>query len=335
MILGRWRDTLPGRDRLAEELGCSNSTVEEAMQRLSREGLLVSQGAGKRRRIVLPEGVKSNRAMRVSLLLYEQSDRKTYYLLAMISRLRDAGHDANFADKTMHDLGMNAKRIARYVEASDSDAWVVVGGSRDVLEWFAERPTPAFALFGRLTDVPLASTSPRKAGAVQELVDRLAGMGHRRIVMLAREERRKPSPGYLEQLYLKRLGENHIKTSAYNLPEWGDGPEELGRVLDSLFLHTPPTAIILGQPSLYFSAANHLARLGITAPEKVSLACTDDNPLFDWCRPAITHISWDSPPLIKRVVKWVENISRGKDDRRKTANEARLIIGGTIGPAPR
>ena len=48
---GRWRGALPGRNRLAEEIGCCHGTMEQAMRRLSKEGLLVSQGAGQRRRI--------------------------------------------------------------------------------------------------------------------------------------------------------------------------------------------------------------------------------------------------------------------------------------------
>ena len=76
MAEGRWQGTLPGRKRLAGELGCSPWTVEEAMQRLAKEGLLVSPGAGSRRRIVLSEGMTRPRALRVMILLYEETDRK-------------------------------------------------------------------------------------------------------------------------------------------------------------------------------------------------------------------------------------------------------------------
>ena len=77
----------------------------------------------------------------------------------------------------------------------------------------------------------------------------------------------------------------------------------------------------------------HLSRLGITAPDDVSLACTDQSEFFEWCDPGIAHITWESRPVINRVVKWADNISRGKDDRRRSAGKVRLIQGGTIGPA--
>jgi DNA-binding transcriptional MocR family regulator len=122
MAAGRWRDTLPGRKQLAAELGCSPWTVEEALQRLAHEGLIASQGAGSRRRIVLTEGLAKPRALRLMILLYEGSDRNANYMVDILRRLRDTGHDAVFADKTMRDLGMNVKRIARFVEASAAAA---------------------------------------------------------------------------------------------------------------------------------------------------------------------------------------------------------------------
>ena len=334
MAEGRWHQTLPGRKQLAAELGCSPWTVEEAIQRLTKEGLLVSPGAGSRRRIVLSEGLARPRALRVMILPYEPSDRNANYLVDLLHRLRDTGHETIFAEKTMRDLGMNVKRIARFVEASVADAWVVLAGSRDILEWFAGRKTPSFALFGRNSKSPLASLSLQKAEALTELADRLVDLGHRRIVILAREERRKPTPAYLEQVFLDRLEERGIPTGPYNLPDWGDSPKEFCQILDSLFRHTPPTALIVDQPSLCVAVLQHLSRLKLTAPTDVSVACTDMSDSFEWCHPSIAHVAWDSRPVINRVVKWADNIGRGKDDRRKIVSKVRLVSGGTIGPVP-
>lgn len=335
MLEGRWRGTLPGRKALAAQLGCSQGTVEEAMRRLARAGLLVSQGAGRRQRINLSNAAMKPRALRVVILLYEESDHSERYMLELVHRLQEAGHSPAFAERTMHDLGMDVTRIARIVEKTEADAWVVLGGARGVLEWFSNYRIPAFALFGRLTKVPLASTSPKKADALLELVDRLMDLGHRRIVLLTREERRKPTPGFLEQLFLDRLEERGIPTGSYNLPDWNDDPEGFRRILDKLFDRTPPTALIISQTMLFFAAMQHLATRGISAPQHVSLACMDADTTFNWGIPKITHITWDFNPVIHRVVRWADNISRGKEDRRKSASLAKLVVGGTIGPVPK
>lgn len=331
---GRWQGSMPGRIRLAAELGVNHKTVQSALQILENEGILVSRGAGREREIV-GTGKIAPSALRVAILLYEPADRQVHFMVDLRHQLAEAGHTAHFAAKTMGELGMKVSRIARLVEQTEADAWVILAGPRDVLEWFAARPTPAFAIFGRLMQVPLASTSPKKAGALHELVDRLVSLGHRRIVMLAREDRRKPQPGFFERLFFEKLESCGIRTGAYNLPDWGDSPEELQRVLNSLFRHTPPTALIVQDGLLFPAVQQHLARLGIVAPEHVSLACTDANPSFEWCRPTIAHIAWDAKPVVKRVLNWADNISRGKDDRRKTTSLARFADGGTMGPVPR
>lgn len=331
---GRWHETLPSRKQLATQLGCSPWTVEEAIQRLIKEGLVVSPGAGRRRRIVLSNGSNLPRALRVLILLYEPSDRNTNYVVDLLHCLREAGHEAIFAEKTMRGLGMNMKRIARFVEASAVDAWVVMAGSRDILEWFSGCKTPVFALFGRNSKSPLASLSLKKADALIELVDRLVDLGHRRIVILCRDERRKPNPAYSEQVILHRLAELGIPTGPYNLPDWGDNPREFRQILDTLFRHTPPSALIVDEPSLCVAVLLHLSRLKRTTPTDVSLVCTDLSNSFEWCDPSIAHISWAAKPVIAHVVKWADKVSRGKDDRRKLSITVKLVPGGTIGPAP-
>lgn len=330
---GRWRDAMPGRVALARELGVNHKTVEAALKTLEKAGWLERQGSGKGRRITRRE-TTSHKALRIVILVYEKGDLMRQDLLTLLHRLQAAGHLASFAGTTLRKLGMNVARIARFVEKTEADAWIVEAGPRDVLQWFAERPTPAFALYGRLAQARIASTGPDKSAAGQELIARLIGFGHQRIVLLVREERRKPSPGIPERAFLDLLETSGIKTSAYNLPDWGDTPEELHHALDSLFRLTPPTALIIDDIALFFATMQHLAGIGIAAPDQVSLACTDSDPNFEWCRPHITHIAWDSGPVINRVVKWANNVSRGKDDRRETSAKAKLVIGGTIGPVP-
>jgi hypothetical protein len=329
---GRWTDTMPGEHRLVAELGGSHNTIKEALRQLEAEGWLLNQGPGKQRRILMQR--KKASKLRIRILLYEKSDRTTHYLVEMIHLLLDAGHDAAFADKAMGDLGMDAGRIARFVKSTKADAWIVASGSRDVLDWFAEQATPAFALFGRVVGVPLASIAPKKAEAYAEVIERLVGMGHRRIVRLVREDRRKPTLGLLERLFLDELEKHGIQTGSYNLPDWQETDEGLREQLDQLFRHSPPTAILIDGAMLFSATRSHLARRGILSPEHVSLVCSDPEPVFAWDIPAVTHIAWDHHALIRRVVKWANNIGRGKDDRRKNTVKATLEIGGTIGPPP-
>ena len=67
-------------------------------------------------------------------------------------------------------------------------------------------------------------------------------------------------------------------------------------------------------------------------PEDLSLVCDDPSTAFEWSRPTVAHINWDSLPVVRRVVRWAANVSQGKTDLRQTLTKAEFISGGTIGP---
>lgn len=330
---GRWTGKMPGRDHLAAELGVSPRSVQGALEMLEKEGLLEKQGVGRQRRI-LQEVHTPAAGLRVMVLLYEKAGRQIDYLVDLRHQLEETGHRAAFADKSLQDLGMNPERVARFVKQTPADAWVIVSASREVLEWFAGQPVPAFALFGRLVSTSLAGAGPKKSAAVADAVRRLVELGHRRIVMLCREERRKPQPGFVERVFLRELEGHGILTGKYNLPDWGNTIEEFHTGLDSLFRISPPTALLCSYTALFVAAERHLAQRGIVAPRNVSLICMDPDPAFDWCEPSVAHISWDSARVVRRVMRWVGNVARGRDDRRNAPTAARFVEGGTVGPVP-
>jgi DNA-binding LacI/PurR family transcriptional regulator len=152
--------------------------------------------------------------------------------------------------------------------------------------------------------------------------------------LLAQSPRRLPEPGHLESLFLKELESHGIPTSSYHLPDWDDSTAGFHQRLDALFTTTAPTALILEEAPLLFAAQQFLQSRGLRVPQDVSLICTDSDPHFSWCKPSIAHIHWDSRPVVRRVVNWAANISRGKNDISQKLTPAEFIAGGTIGPAP-
>lgn len=138
----------------------------------------------------------------------------------MLHRLQKAGHAPFFAEKSLYDLGMDVQRIAAYAEKLKVDAWIISSGSREILTWFSTRAVPAFAQFGRPTALPIAGMGVRKSPAMILAVRKMIQLGHKRIVMMVREERRKPKPAIYEQAFLDELEKHGIATGPYHLPEW-------------------------------------------------------------------------------------------------------------------
>lgn len=333
IIEGRWRETLPGRYQLAEELGCSHWTVDKAVEALVKEGFLISQGSGRPKRIVLPKGATGRRSLRVMILLYEESDRSEGKLVQIVHKLHQNGHDASFAAQTMSGLGMDSKRIIRYVKATDADAWVVVCGSHDILKWFHERGIPCFAYFGFRGGLPLPMIYAVKIPALRELTRRLIQLGHRRIVMLIGEEHRSPKVSPFAAACLEEMESCGIPVGAYNLPDWSYNPQSLNACLESLFHSTPPSALVVDQSALVFTVLQFLAARRLRVPDDVSLVCLEDHSSFEWSVPMVTHLFVDRSRWVKRVAQWVDRVAAGKEDQKLTLTEATIVEGGTIGPA--
>jgi DNA-binding LacI/PurR family transcriptional regulator len=330
---GRWSGQMPGKHELAGELGVNNKTVETALKRLETKGLIASQGAGRRRSILRAEDAPQRKMLRIAMMAGEPSDFTLDYIIELRHRLQAAGHAVQIAPRTMLELRDDIERLARLVRSMEADAWVVVGGSRTVLEWFAEKPEPVFALFGRRDGLPLAATGPDKASATVAATRELIRLGHRRIVLIVRPRRRLPHPGEAEKAFLTELETHGLAVGGYNLPNWDETPQDYHQCLDQLFRMTPPTAMIIDEVEFFFATMQFLLRRGLRVPDDVSLVATDPDPTFHWCQPRIAHITWDSEPVVRRIMRWASNVSRGLDDRRQTLTKAEFVVGGSIGPA--
>lgn len=335
---GRWRKTMPGQARLVAELGVGTETVRNALVQLENEGLLIPQGVGRRRQIAESKSATTP-GLRVHLLPYDRNNAIAPYVLDFVRLVEEAGHEVEIQEKTLQDLRMDPRKVKKFVESNPADAWVAAGAQSDVLEWFASQPTPAFALFGRIGGTGIASVNVRPFKVIGRFLDRLVDHGHRRIVWIVRRDRREPEPAALEQFYLDHLSSRGISTSRnYNLPEWTETPAGLEACLDRLFQVTPPTAVIATEPHLFLAVQHSLTRRGFQVPRDLSMLCMDtfeDDPSFDWITPKVSHYRWRWRPVSRRLMGWLENVARGKTDRRQTRLEAEYVEGETIGPAPK
>jgi hypothetical protein len=328
----RWTGTMPGESWMVTQLQVGRDTVRAAMAQLEEEGVLASDGQGRRRRIIMSEYSFSTRKIRVRIFPYEKQDRGDIDNSSLLAELLEAGMDADYAGKSLKELGMKVDRVARYVNQNPADAWIVSAASWEVLEWFAGQASPTMAMYGRHQGLPIAATYPMMIPGQTAAVQRLIELGHKRIVMLAREERRKPQLSFPEQMFIEQLKAAGITSGDYNLPDWEESREGLGCLLNELFRFSPPTAFLFQEAQIFIAARSHLADRGIVAPRDVSLVVADADPSFGWCDPVPSHIQWDYRPVVRRVVRWARNVAAGKDDRRKIGTESKFVEGGTIGP---
>lgn len=327
---GVWTGKMPGGAALSRELGVGRMTADAALDLLEQEGLLVSQGAGCSR--LIPQSAKVAGSLTVGVLPFLIDDFRLDYFMELQRELQEEGHTVIFSAKSINEMGSDVTKVAKLVKEARADAWLVIAGPRNVLSWFAESGIPVFALFGRRRGLPIASIGPDKENGYRLLVQHLERLGHRRICLLTRPMRRLPAPGLPERAFLDALEQCGMQTSSYNLPAWDGKVESLGALLDSVWRYTPPSALIMDEPPLFFAAQNYLAHRGVLAPQHVSLVCTDADPYFEMQRPSIAHIRWDSRPWMRRVIRWVDGVAHGKIEHRQKLTDGTFVDGGSVGP---
>ena len=108
---GRWKNVMPGRERLASEFGVSGKTVDLAMGILEKEGLLLRRGRGKRRGIA-PRSAVGQPPLRLAIIPYEKADMRLHYMVDLKHQLREAGHTAEFAGKSLMEMRMDVTHFA-------------------------------------------------------------------------------------------------------------------------------------------------------------------------------------------------------------------------------
>ncbi len=329
-----WSGMMPGGDRLARELGVGANTMEAALKLLEKEGWLENQGRRRGRKILLKDRSSVKGRMRITILLGEDSDRHQALILELVNALEEEGYSAKFATRTQLEMKHNVSQIARFVDETAADAWIVFSATRDVLQWFADSKHPSFAIAGRANRIRIPSIAPDKITPMRACLRQLVSLGHRRIVMLCRPIRRIPELGFFERTALEEMEALGIKTGPYNLPDWKENIDDFHKILDSLFNFTPPTALIIDEAPFVTATLQFCMRRGLDIPRDFSLICTDSDPSFAWTKPNIAHIHWEIRPIVRRIIQWADNISRGKEDHEKGLSKGEFVEGGSIGLAP-
>lgn len=339
---GLWSGKVPGVVRLCADLNVSQGTIRAALRKLEGEGLLSPGGHCRSRRVAMPvEDGRSRKTMSVGILLHDARPKgypKAWPLhlepmmLEIQRALEAAGHQVFFGAKSQVDLGHNVSRIRQQLAKTPADAWIVAAGSRTLLEWFAGQPIPSMALFGRADGLPLARTGPDMVPAVLDATRQLIAFGHQRIVLVARSPRRKPMPGNVERVFLDELHAHGIAATDWNLPDWEESPEGFAELLENLFRTSPPTAMIIDETSRYIAALQFLSRIRMVVPEQISLVSADYDNALAWCHPTISHINFNMAPVVRRIVRWVAAVQRGREDRQQINYPATFVAGGSTGP---
>jgi DNA-binding LacI/PurR family transcriptional regulator len=186
---------------------------------------------------------------------------------------------------------------------------------------------------GMLQGLKVAATGMNALPTFEKVLKHMIQLGHRRIVFLWPEYRMRGEQDGFVAVLQKVLSEAGIEVGTYNLPIWKSTPEGLTEVLEQEFRYTRPTAIITTYGKWMAGVLSFLARKGLKVPDDVSLFSMSDDDWFPWVEPKISCMRGEDMLLAKRVVRWVEALSKGKADNNRILYPLEWDMGSSIGRA--
>lgn len=198
------------------------------------------------------------------------------------------GHSLLLADT--HDDPAHELRAVTDLLAHRPDGVLIAPSSdpQTALDRIASRRIPT-VLIDRLH--PTTGSWPFDAIGVEnveptaQLVEHLAGQGHRRIAMVAGKEGLQTT---VERIEGFRLGMRRCGLPCDDA-DIAHGAEDAGAAVDALLaLPDPPTALVMGNNQATIDSLRRLAERGIRVPEDLALACFDDFPWADLFHPRLT-----------------------------------------------
>ncbi|MEU0999008.1 LacI family DNA-binding transcriptional regulator [Streptomyces tibetensis] len=221
----------------------------------------------------------------------------------------DAGYSLLIADP--HDDPEHERKVVRLLHERRVDGMIVAPSAdpRGLLDYLGRHDVPAVFL-DRLVDAPGKDGGPLfdqvcadNAEPTSRLVTHLAGLGHRRIGLVAGRPGLSTTneriTGYRSGLafaglaYDERLLVHGDSESA--------GAEQATEAL--LSLGVPPTALVTGNNAMTIGVLRALGRHGLSVPDDIALCCFDDFAWADLFSPRLTAIAQPGKDIGARAVR--------------------------------
>lgn len=178
-------------------------------------------------------------------------------------------------------------------------------------------------------EAPVVRADGRRA--VEELVEYLVGLGHRRMAVISGPQEVVSGRERLEAFLgaAERLG---VPVAAARV-EIGDFRRESGReaVLRLLDLVPPPTAVFAANNLMALGALQGISEAGCRIPEDLSLASFDDVTWFSLMSPPITAIAQPARELGAAAARMLLEVAEKRERPESLILEAELVVRGSCG----
>lgn len=311
---GTWVGQLPSERALTDSLQVSRKTLRKAMAHLQQDGLLeATHRVGRRIKSNVRPGKR--RETSVGLLTPEALDHLPSNTSLWVGELRAMLFEAGvrLAAFSGHSFFTRqpAKALTQLVRQNPQACWILTHSNEDVQRWFFERQVRTLVAGSSYHGSQLPSVDLNYFAVCRHAAGAMLRQGHRRLALLINESHRagdlESEAGFIDGVRSSTLTDMDPIVIRHD----GTVPGAL-RMLARLFDRAaPPTALLVGKPTIYLTAFSFLAGRGLRVPEDVSLVSRDHDSLLPFLTPAPASYVLSPKTYAKRLFPLVLSLAAG------------------------
>ena len=318
---GEWGDFLPGERTLARDLMISRACLRQALENLTREGILAPVVPSKRRAIAMRPRKKSLKASKkVIFFTPEPAHKAVPAVLEQIAQLRYHLEKVGMAVELVTSPVFKQKQISgdtmsSLVKEYTNAQWILHQCPEHIQRWFDKEPVRAIVLGSLFQGVTLPSIDIDFQSASRHATGTLLRKGHRRMGYIG--SRTPLAGGDLALVGMNEAMESHQGESIAPMVALNHNfhVARLTASLDRLYASShPPTGLIVQSSHHFVTAFSHLMSKGIRIPEDVSIIClSHDHCLDRLSPPPVFYTTGDQ--LSSRLVRLILNPTTGPNSK--------------------
>ena len=304
--------TLPSYREMCAQLEVSQSTLEAALEQLTRTGVLEPAIPRKRRVVTQGRGAGNNGDRRICFLSAVElsclNDFSQDVVHSVFESLRSRGWKTEFVRSSAIHSRSPEQQLPSILSGQPNTTWIVYDAGKAAIDW-AEKHNSNWILFGgEGQDAGFPCVGKSIGYYMELLLRRYVRMGHHRIVVPLSMRGSQSNEGIiarLEELF-HQYGLNF--SPSYNTPEVPIDDSEAWKLkMSELFKYTPPTVMLFFcMKRLILTQTECLAR-GVSIPSDLRLVDASDSKLTKWLSPQPDRITSSVEDVAKVLKKWVRS----------------------------
>jgi LacI family transcriptional regulator len=241
-------------------------------------------------------------------------------------------HPCNYQDRNLN------KEITGMIAHTRVDGLIIappLSDKKSLIKTIKESGIPYVRISPGVTSEQVSSVYTNDREVCAQMTEYLVSLGHKRIAFIKGHEHHKALERRY-QGYLDGLSNCGLKVNK-SLIKQGDNSfksgEQAAKAL--LTLKNPPTAIFASNDDMATGVLRIAHQMGITMPDKLSVAGYDDIPLSEQMYPALTTIRQPVGSMADLAVDMLMDKIRNRPSKnRPRVIDASLKIRESTGPAP-